>query len=266
MASPPDVLKTPADPSPAVRPDAICLASSRGLMDLYDHGAQTKIEKIRQLLEQNRAQHRSTDVISKETYTQLAEKLTLESGNDNIYYDLAQNLRKRITDMKIRIDRQMGILRALKDRVKDQLVEMQRLEVDIDIKLRSCKGSCQSYTKYEVDHESYTALEKQINQLDSQSSQTAESVGTLFVMKSRAMKETVVHTVEFILEQEGSISSPATVSKVSVCWRPRRISPDGHGRCGGAAGAPLCADHDWVSTHTHTGSTQSTQSTQTFTY
>lgn len=31
--------------------------------------------------------------------------------------------------MKIKIDRQLGILAALKDRVKDQVVEMQRLEV-----------------------------------------------------------------------------------------------------------------------------------------
>ena len=49
--------------------------------------------------------------------------------NDNRYFDLAQNLRQRITDMKIKIDRQLRILAALKDRVKDQVVEMQKLEV-----------------------------------------------------------------------------------------------------------------------------------------
>lgn len=53
----------------------------------------------------------------------------LPPGGDNSYYDLAQNLRQRITDMKIKIDRQLRILAALKDRVKDQVVEMQRLEV-----------------------------------------------------------------------------------------------------------------------------------------
>lgn len=31
--------------------------------------------------------------------------------------------------MKIKIDRQLGILAALKERVKDQVAEMQRLEV-----------------------------------------------------------------------------------------------------------------------------------------
>lgn len=37
-----------------------------------------------------------------------------------------------------------------------------RPQVDIDIKLRSCKGSCQRYTEYRVEQGSYVALEKQV--------------------------------------------------------------------------------------------------------
>ncbi|XP_051251163.1 fibrinogen alpha chain [Dicentrarchus labrax] len=207
----------------------------QGLMDKYDHNLLKKIEKIRSLLDQNRAKHRSTDVVSKQTYDYLKEKLIVDAGSDNSYYDLAQSLRQRITDMKIKIDRQLRILGALKDRVKDQVVEMQRLEVDIDIKLRSCKGSCQGYSEYQVDHEDYVALDKQISQLDSQSAQNIESVGTLYVMKSRPLQGVIVdsiykskdvaaqqredmfpevNTVALILEREGSSSSPATISKV----------------------------------------------------
>lgn len=58
-----------------------------------------------------------------------AHDRTFPPDSDNTYYDLAQNLRQRITDMKIKIDRQLRILAALKDRVKDQVVDMQRLEV-----------------------------------------------------------------------------------------------------------------------------------------
>ncbi|XP_018518875.1 fibrinogen alpha chain [Lates calcarifer] len=210
----------------------------QGLMDKYDHNLLKKIEKIRSLLDQNKAKHRSADQVSKQTYDVLKEKLTIDSGADNNYYDLAQSLRQRITDMKIKIDRQLRILAALKDRVKDQVVEMQRMEIDIDIKLRSCKGSCSSYAEYNVDHESYVTLEKQITQLDSQPAQSIESVGTLYVMKSRRMQDTNVdsiyksgatgatvsaqrrqdmfpdvNTVELILEEEGSSTSPATISK-----------------------------------------------------
>ncbi|XP_023118244.2 fibrinogen alpha chain [Amphiprion ocellaris] len=210
----------------------------QGLMDKFDHGTVKKIEQIRSLLEKNKASHRSTDVTSRQTYDYLKEKLTLEFGNNNNYYDLAQNLRQRITDMKIKIDRQIRILAALKDRVKDQVTEMQRLEVDIDIKLRSCKGSCASYSEHQVDQDSYVTLDKQINQLDSQFPQNIESVGTLYVMKSKPLQDVIVdsvykskdigigtaaqkkddlfqevNTVHLILEEEGSSSSPATISK-----------------------------------------------------
>ncbi|TDG99374.1 hypothetical protein EPR50_G00193670 [Perca flavescens] len=207
-----------------------------GLINKYDHGALKKIEKIRSLLDLNKVKHRTTDQVSKQTYDYLKDKLTVDSDSDNSYYNLAQTLRQRISDMKIKIDRQLRTLAALKDRVKDQVVEMQRLEVDIDIKLRSCKGSCQGYTQYQVDRESYVTLEKQVSQLDSQSVQNIESVGTLYVMKSRPLQGVIVDSiykssgtttgeqkdmfpevraVQLVLEQEGSSSSsPATISKV----------------------------------------------------
>ncbi|XP_032374918.1 fibrinogen alpha chain isoform X2 [Etheostoma spectabile] len=208
-----------------------------GLINKFDHGAMKRIEKIRGLLDLNKAKHRSADQVSKQTYDYLKDKLTVDSDNDNSYYNLAQTLRQRITDMKIKIDRQLRILGALKDRVKDQVVDMQRLEVDIDIKLRSCKGSCQSYTVHQLDRESYVELEKQVGQLDALSAQSIESVGTLSVMKSRPLQGVIVdsvfkskdvgggqqrenmfpevRTVQLVLEQEGSSSSsPATISKV----------------------------------------------------
>ncbi|MEQ2259976.1 hypothetical protein XENORESO_014894 [Xenotaenia resolanae] len=207
----------------------------QGLMEKNDNELLRKIEKIRSLLNQHKTKHSSVDVVSKQTYEILREKLTLDSGNDETYYTLAQSLRQRITDMKIKIDRQQKALAALKDRVKDQVVEMQKLEVDIDMKLRSCKGSCSGYTEYQVDRESYVALGKQLSQLDSRAAQSVESVGKLYVMKSRPLKDVIVdsrfkskdvaaqqkedmftqvNTVQFVLEEEGSSSSPATVSKV----------------------------------------------------
>ncbi|XP_068164972.1 fibrinogen alpha chain [Antennarius striatus] len=205
----------------------------QGLMNKHDHDVLKKIEKIRSLLDQNNANYRKADQVSKQTYDYLKEKLVIDSNSDNTYYDLAQNLRQRITDMKIKIDRQLRILSALKDRVKDQVDDMQKLEVDIDIKLRSCKGSCKKYSEYQVDKESYVALDKQINQLDANMGQSIESVGTLFVMKSQPMEATGetlfkskdvaaqksevmfsgVNTMKLVLVQDGSKTSPASISK-----------------------------------------------------
>lgn len=52
----------------------------QGLMDKYDHNLLKKIEKIRSLLDQNKAKHRSADQVSKQTYDVLKEKLTIDSG------------------------------------------------------------------------------------------------------------------------------------------------------------------------------------------
>ncbi|XP_029283125.1 LOW QUALITY PROTEIN: fibrinogen alpha chain [Cottoperca gobio] len=211
----------------------------QGLIDKFDNDALKKIEKIRSLLDQYKTKTAPADQVTKQTYEYVKDKLTIDSGHDSRYYDLAQNLRQRITDMKIRIDRQLRVMAALKDRVGDQVVEMQRLEVDIDIKLRSCKGSCESYSKYEVDQESYVGLQKQVDQLDSRAGKNIESVGTMYVMKSQQPQGVImesiyksgqsgqsgaagqqrvdmfpdVKTVNLILESEGSSSSPATVSK-----------------------------------------------------
>uniref|UniRef100_A0A669CDX2 C2H2-type domain-containing protein n=1 Tax=Oreochromis niloticus TaxID=8128 RepID=A0A669CDX2_ORENI len=254
----------------------------QGLMEKYDHNMLKKIEKIRSLLDQNKAKHRSADTVSKQTYDYLKEKLTTDAGSDNNYFDLAQTLRQRITDMKIKIDRQVTVLAALRDRVKDQVIEMQRLEVDIDIKLRSCKGSCAGYSEYQVDKESYVTLSKQVQQLDSQAPQNVETVGTLHVMKSRPLRDMVVdsvfksrdaegaagqqtadmfpdvRTVHLVLEEEGSSSSPATVSKVPVCIRFKQQNEDGRPspsatqmyrkqQCQAKLGTPLCLDDDWFS-------------------
>ncbi|KAJ0055516.1 hypothetical protein NL108_005392, partial [Boleophthalmus pectinirostris] len=211
----------------------------QGLLEQYDHDFLKRIERIRDVLDQNKAKHRNAEQVTRQTFDFLREKLTLASGNDNNYMDIAQTLRQRITDMKIRIDQQLQVLAALKDRVKDQVADMLKLEVDIDIKLRTCKGSCKAYNTYEVNHEEHVALEKQMNQLNTLTNQNVgEFVGTLNVMKSRPLKDAVVDsiykssdpqtaqqktdgldvfnevkTVQLYLEQEGSSTSPATISK-----------------------------------------------------
>ncbi|MEQ2209604.1 hypothetical protein XENOCAPTIV_001367 [Xenoophorus captivus] len=104
----------------------LCLVSvaiTQGLMEKNDNELLRKIEKIRSLLNQHKNKHSSVDVVSKQTYEILREKLTLDSGQCSI---------------------------------------SAFAPVDIDMKLRSCKGSCSGYTEYQVDRESYVALGKQV--------------------------------------------------------------------------------------------------------
>ncbi|XP_051762910.1 fibrinogen alpha chain isoform X6 [Ctenopharyngodon idella] len=207
----------------------------QGLMDKADHDIHTKITKISSLLDEGKKLYRSADQVSKTTYSYLRERLTSSSGNDNRYASLADQLRQRITDIKIKIDRQLRLLDALKSQVKDQVIVMQRLEVDIDIKLRTCKGSCASYSEFTVDKESYVTLDKQMDHLNTIRVQSVETVSSLGIMKSRPLKDVVLPSIfksgtgkaeqkqllfgdvgqmQLTLEAEGSTAeSAATVSK-----------------------------------------------------
>ncbi|XP_062373070.1 uncharacterized protein DDB_G0271670-like [Sardina pilchardus] len=167
----------------------------QGLLDKTDHDLLGRIDKIRQLLDDNRQKYRSTDQSSKQTYDYLRDRLTTSSGDDNKYMSLAESLRQRIVDIKIKIERQLNILEAFKSRIRDQVIEMQRLEVDIDMKLRNCKGSCAEYAEFSADRESYVAIDKQLDQLESIRVNSVERVGALRVMKSRQLKEVVVPSI-----------------------------------------------------------------------
>ncbi|XP_036407145.1 fibrinogen alpha chain [Megalops cyprinoides] len=166
-----------------------------GLIDEADKELAAKIDKIRKFLEESRRHYRSTDQATKQAYDFLREKLVTDTGNDDRYLTLAEQLRQRIVSIKIKIDTQLRLLQAMKERVRSQVREMQRLETDIDIKLRSCKGSCSSYTEYIMDRESYETLEKQFAQLDSMSVQSVETVTSLRTMKSRRLKDEDVPSI-----------------------------------------------------------------------
>ncbi|TRY84907.1 hypothetical protein DNTS_002026 [Danionella cerebrum] len=210
----------------------------QGLIDKADHDLFKKIEKIRRLIEDGQKLYHSADQVSKTTYNYMKERLTSSSGNDNRYLSLAEQLRQRITDIKIKIDSQLRLLKALKSQVKDQVGVMEWLEVDIDIKLRTCKGSCASYNEFSVDREGYVALDKQMDNLNAMQVQSVETVSSLGIMKSRPLKDVVVPTiyktaagkgeqkkqlfgdvgqVQLTLEAEGSTAeSAATVSKFPI--------------------------------------------------
>uniref|UniRef100_A0AAY4CX40 Fibrinogen C-terminal domain-containing protein n=1 Tax=Denticeps clupeoides TaxID=299321 RepID=A0AAY4CX40_9TELE len=206
----------------------------QGLLSKTDHELLTKIEKIQRLLDEHDGKYRSTDVESKKTYEDIRERLTSDAGNDNKYMTLAEQLRQRIVEIKMKIDRQLRLLQSLKARVKEQIIEMQRLEVDIDIKLRACKGSCAGYAQFSVDKDSYVSMEKQMDHLEAMRFQSVETVSSLKMMKSRPLKDVTVPSIyksgstgeqtayftdvgqlKLTLEAEGSTAeTAATVGKV----------------------------------------------------
>ncbi|KAK1175052.1 fibrinogen alpha chain-like [Acipenser oxyrinchus oxyrinchus] len=173
----------------------------QGLLSQTDQDIAQRIDTIRKFLEENRNRYKSTDLFSKQTYDYIREQLILDSGNDNKYVNLADQLRRRIVVLKQKIVNQLSILIVLKDKIREQVDTMQALEVDIDIKIRSCKGSCASAFVYNVNTESYVTLEKQISQIQNINFQTVENANFMRIVKMRPMRGEETVSNEFKSKQ-----------------------------------------------------------------
>ncbi|KAM5191487.1 fibrinogen alpha chain-like [Mantella aurantiaca] len=67
---------------------------------------------------------------------------------------------KRLMPLKLKVKEQAIKIEHLLIELQDQLTEMKRLEVDIDIKVRSCKGSCRDVHLNIIDLDNYKSWNK----------------------------------------------------------------------------------------------------------
>ncbi|CAI9588584.1 unnamed protein product, partial [Staurois parvus] len=106
---------------------------------------------------------------------------------DGSYNQVTETLRQKIEFLKTKVTTQINRIRLLQRGIRDQVVEMKRLEVDIDIKLRSCKGSCAKGVDYNVDYESYENIQKQL--LQAESTDLRPNHNAIPVLKMRPIKD-----------------------------------------------------------------------------
>ncbi|KAG7458771.1 hypothetical protein MATL_G00224220 [Megalops atlanticus] len=162
----------------------------QALIDQADQQLTSKINKIQKFLVDRRKDYHSTDEVTKQTYDFLRERLLADSANNDRYMHLAGHLRQRIDTIKRQVDQQYSLLRAMSSLVQDQVEETQRLEVDAEIKLRSCKGSCARAVDFSMDRESYSTLGKHLGQL-SLTGQGKGTAGPLRALRSRPVNDTL---------------------------------------------------------------------------
>ncbi|XP_057710333.1 fibrinogen alpha chain isoform X2 [Corythoichthys intestinalis] len=67
-------------------------------------------------------------------------------------------LARKLTSLRQRSLRLQRRLKQLNERVRQQVEELWRAEVDVDMKLRACKGSCRTALALGVDHHNYHTL------------------------------------------------------------------------------------------------------------
>ncbi|XP_009554671.2 fibrinogen alpha chain [Cuculus canorus] len=164
----------------------------QGLIDETDQDYNHRIDKIKKLLAENQNNYKKSNRIIVETINVLKPNLDSAQQTDETYGHVSAELRRRIVTLKQRVLTQVNRIKALQSSIQEQVVEMKRLEVDIDIKIRACKGTCARSFDYQVDKESYDNIQKQLTQANSINLHPELQTTTLSTLKMRPLKDSNV--------------------------------------------------------------------------
>nr|XP_049617841.1 fibrinogen alpha chain [Syngnathus scovelli] len=85
----------------------------------------------------------------------------------------AAELAKNLTLLRQRSWRLQQRMDELNERVQQQVEELWRAEVDVDMKLRACRGSCRVALPFSIDHDTYRTLQGDAAQFDHRRSKQA---------------------------------------------------------------------------------------------
>ncbi|XP_072262041.1 fibrinogen alpha chain-like [Pyxicephalus adspersus] len=79
------------------------------------------------------------------------------------FANIGNELRRRLIPLKQKVKEQEIKIERLVGELQDQLTEMKRLEVDVDIKVRSCKGSCRDVHLNILNLDNYETWNNHLN-------------------------------------------------------------------------------------------------------
>ncbi|XP_007496272.1 fibrinogen alpha chain [Monodelphis domestica] len=139
----------------------------KGLMDETNEDFTNRVTKIRNLLFDHQRNNKDSSSVTRNIMELLRGNMANDNTNNNALNQVTEDLRRRIEVLKRKVTEQVQNIVSLQTNIRNQLVEMKRLEVDIDIKIRSCKGSCSRSLDRELDTKSYEDQQKQLEQVAS---------------------------------------------------------------------------------------------------
>ncbi|XP_019377223.1 PREDICTED: fibrinogen alpha chain [Gavialis gangeticus] len=164
----------------------------QGLVDDTSNDFNHRLDKIRKLLDVNENKYKKSKTITTQTINSMKGTIADDHNSDSKYGQVSEELRRRIVLLKNKVLTQIERINALQNSIREQVVEMKRMEVDIDIKIRACKGSCAKSFDYHVDKESYDNIQKQLAQASSIKLHPDLSFSNIKVLKMKPMKDSTV--------------------------------------------------------------------------
>nr|XP_058922062.1 fibrinogen alpha chain [Kogia breviceps] len=137
----------------------------KGLIDEVNQDFTNRINKLKNSLFDYQKNNKDSTILTRNIIDILRGDFTNSKNNENTFSQVSEDLRSRIEILKRKVIEQVQHIHLLQKNVRDQLIDMKRLEVDIDIKIRSCKGSCTRALERKVDLEDYKDQQKKLEQV-----------------------------------------------------------------------------------------------------
>ncbi|XP_008323337.1 fibrinogen alpha chain isoform X2 [Cynoglossus semilaevis] len=137
----------------------------QGLISHSEHKTQRRIRKVCETVKelQNKAETSMTAVTN--IYNWNRRVIVHRYVSEQKFAEQAEILAKNLTLLRKRSSVLSQKLQEMRSHVKRQIEDLYRTEVDIDIKIRSCGGSCHSGIQFSVDHHSYQRLQTDMDQI-----------------------------------------------------------------------------------------------------
>ncbi|XP_051013315.1 fibrinogen alpha chain [Acomys russatus] len=137
----------------------------KGLIDEVNQDFTNRINKLKNSLFDFQKNNKDSNSLTRNIMEYLRGDFANAHNFDNAYGQVSEDLRRRIEILKRKVIEKAQQIQVLQNNVKAQLIDMKRLEVDIDIKIRSCKGSCSRAVNREIDLNDYQSQQKQLEQV-----------------------------------------------------------------------------------------------------
>ncbi|XP_041035001.1 fibrinogen alpha chain-like [Carcharodon carcharias] len=137
----------------------------QGLIETENRQNDARIKDIRQMLEMYSKAFGNTHVTVTEAVNRIRQTLNRMGRFEDTYYQLVDRLNSRLTTLQNKTNDQSHKLKLLQNNILEQFQVISRLEVDIDIKIQSCKGSCAKSIVYDINKESNAQMEKSLQSM-----------------------------------------------------------------------------------------------------
>ncbi|XP_049761667.1 fibrinogen alpha chain [Elephas maximus indicus] len=202
----------------------------KGLIDEVNQDFTNRINKLKNALFDYQKNNKDSSSLTTNIMEILRGDFANADNNDNTYSQVLEDLRSRIEVLKRKVIEQVQRIQLLQTNVRVQLVDMKRLEVDIDIKIRSCKGSCSRSLSREVNLKDYEDYQRQLEQVIAKDLLPSKDRQYLPLIKMTPVS--VLTTVDFKSQlQKAPPEWRALVEKKQT--RMELVRPGGHGSAPG---------------------------------